>query len=312
MGSGRAGKTAHVNEVHGDGMATARARAKDPLEHLGLSAHAAALYRRLCEQPSVRFGELPSIVGLAPADVQKVVAELVGARLAEYDTATGVVRADPPLLAFPRLIARRTAQFGEAVMEAAELTRRSPLWAEATERESQLVPAERVAGVAAEMCAEEGDVLVVDTPTEQIGDLPRPPTRQLRLLTGAVPASVNTPWLRHHTGRNGCYLVVGRRRALLPVNGRWGEPAWLIEMPWLAEALAATFDRDWREADDVESASQSALVALLASGLTDDALARRLGCSQRTIRRRIDALMRSMGTGSRFAAGVEAARRGLV
>ncbi|MFD4829579.1 LuxR C-terminal-related transcriptional regulator [Streptomyces uncialis] len=54
------------------------------------------------------------------------------------------------------------------------------------------------------------------------------------------------------------------------------------------------------------------ILALLASGAKDEAIARRLGCSERTLRRLLAALVRRLGAESRFAAGVRAARLGLL
>ncbi|MFJ5229289.1 LuxR C-terminal-related transcriptional regulator [Kitasatospora sp. NPDC088391] len=51
------------------------------------------------------------------------------------------------------------------------------------------------------------------------------------------------------------------------------------------------------------------LLALLAEGLTDAAVARRLSVSVRTERRMVAELMHRLGAHSRFDAGVRAARR---
>lgn len=52
------------------------------------------------------------------------------------------------------------------------------------------------------------------------------------------------------------------------------------------------------------------LLRLLAVGMTDEAVARQLGLSLRTTRRRIAALMSHLSASSRFQAGAEAAKRG--
>ena len=51
---------------------------------------------------------------------------------------------------------------------------------------------------------------------------------------------------------------------------------------------------------------------LLASGATDSTITRRLGISQRTVERRVRHVMDTLGAETRFQAGVEAARQGLV
>lgn len=52
------------------------------------------------------------------------------------------------------------------------------------------------------------------------------------------------------------------------------------------------------------------LLAQLASGAKDEHIARTLGLSLRTVRRRIAALMSDLGVDTRFQAGAEAVRRG--
>ncbi|MFI0231083.1 LuxR C-terminal-related transcriptional regulator [Streptomyces sp. NPDC017086] len=54
------------------------------------------------------------------------------------------------------------------------------------------------------------------------------------------------------------------------------------------------------------------VLTLLATGAKDDAIARRLGCSDRTLRRLMRQIMGRLGTSSRFEAGVTAVRLGLV
>lgn len=54
------------------------------------------------------------------------------------------------------------------------------------------------------------------------------------------------------------------------------------------------------------------LLALLAAGLKDDAIARQLGTSPRTLRRRLRHLLDELNAETRFQAGAQASRRGLV
>jgi DNA-binding NarL/FixJ family response regulator len=51
---------------------------------------------------------------------------------------------------------------------------------------------------------------------------------------------------------------------------------------------------------------------MLAAGAKDEQIARALGVSLRTVRRRVAALLADLGVRSRFQAGVEAMRRGWV
>ncbi|MEU9463718.1 MULTISPECIES: LuxR C-terminal-related transcriptional regulator [unclassified Streptomyces] len=54
------------------------------------------------------------------------------------------------------------------------------------------------------------------------------------------------------------------------------------------------------------------VLRLLADGLTDDAIARRLGCSVRTVRNDVAAAMAALDARSRFQAGARAMRAGLI
>ncbi|WP_244925358.1 LuxR C-terminal-related transcriptional regulator [Georgenia faecalis] len=51
---------------------------------------------------------------------------------------------------------------------------------------------------------------------------------------------------------------------------------------------------------------------MLASGAKDETIARELGLSERTLRRRSSALLARLGAANRFQAGVQAARRGWI
>lgn len=64
--------------------------------------------------------------------------------------------------------------------------------------------------------------------------------------------------------------------------------------------------------EGLRDSSEEALLSMLASGLTDESVARRLGVSERTVRRRVSLLAARLDAGSRFQAGANAARAGLL
>ncbi len=134
--------------------------------------------------------------------------------------------------------------------------------------------------------------------------------------------------------------VVDRRRALLPLGAGTELTAALIVRPSpLLDALIEVFETQWARGMPVpraagrtgsrteaqESGRESApdspadgrmawegLLTMLSAGMTDEAIARQLGVSARTVQRRISDLMESLGSRNRFQAGVQAVRHGLL
>lgn len=113
--------------------------------------------------------------------------------------------------------------------------------------------------------------------------------------------------------------IADRRIALLPLSlDIDNTQSALIRESTLLDALVALFEFYWEQAVPLGSNAEAPalpdderiLVQLLASGLTDNAIARQLGLSTRTMRRRTRDLFDSLGAGNRFQAGVQAARRG--
>ncbi|MEO3975625.1 LuxR C-terminal-related transcriptional regulator [Streptomyces sp. CAU 1734] len=100
-----------------------------------------------------------------------------------------------------------------------------------------------------------------------------------------------------------------------------GEPAEdvVFHSARLASCFARVFEHHWgtglpHGTDPAEewTPREREILALLAAGAKDEAIARRLGCSERTLRRLLAALVSRLGAESRFAAGVRAARLGLL
>lgn len=97
-----------------------------------------------------------------------------------------------------------------------------------------------------------------------------------------------------------------------------------VRQPALRAALTALFDEMWNRGIALGPAvhgrrgtiggegARRLLLEELARGSKDEQIARALGVSLRTIRRRVADLMLELGSDSRFQAGVEAVRRGLI
>lgn len=85
--------------------------------------------------------------------------------------------------------------------------------------------------------------------------------------------------------------------------------------PAVVSAMVALFDGAWGQGLDLPRLShrrdqEELIVALLARGSKDEAIARHLGLSLRTVRRRVAALMERHRADTRFALGVVLAERG--
>lgn len=130
-------------------------------------------------------------------------------------------------------------------------------------------------------------------------------------------------------------VISDDRSAIIPFSLAAGgqSAAYLIHRSPMLVALESLFEAEWersvpvlgneppvssRPADEAGSdgaypppdAGTRSLLALLASGLTDVAIARAQGWSERTTQRRIHRLMADLGASTRFQASLTAARRG--
>ncbi|MFD3650937.1 LuxR C-terminal-related transcriptional regulator [Streptomyces cyaneofuscatus] len=116
------------------------------------------------------------------------------------------------------------------------------------------------------------------------------------------------------------FLVFDRKTAFIP-SGEDGEIAVVYEST-VAAFLAGLHARIWESAVDFDSGAagyagtmeelKATLLSLLASGAKDEVIARRVGMSERTLRRHVATIMQDLSASSRFQAGVLAARTGLV
>lgn len=126
-------------------------------------------------------------------------------------------------------------------------------------------------------------------------------------------------------------MVIDRRLAILPPSPAADplESAAVLHDGLLVNALVPLFEMLWdsavplgavpaapavtQHAGDAASGptdDERALIAMLASGLKDEAIARQLDVHVHTARRRITALVERLDATTRFQAGLQAARRG--
>jgi DNA-binding CsgD family transcriptional regulator/predicted transcriptional regulator len=123
--------------------------------------------------------------------------------------------------------------------------------------------------------------------------------------------------------------IVDDMLALIPIKTRPDsiDASFIVRPCDLLDSLIALFEAEWERAiplrsfigDDPAGPSPgqpdettSAILSCLAAGLTDEGIARALGCSLRTAQRHIRRLMQDLNVASRFQAGVAARQRGWV
>ena len=116
-----------------------------------------------------------------------------------------------------------------------------------------------------------------------------------------------------------CRLAVFGDQAVV-VPQAWGGPygtAVLCWQPGIVAVCREWFEELWSHGvgppepgQPSDRRSRAQLLDLLVRGVKDERIARTLGVSLRTVRRRIAALHAELGVDSRFQAGAEAVRRG--
>ncbi len=119
----------------------------------------------------------------------------------------------------------------------------------------------------------------------------------------------------------GRLALVGSHAALIPSRFDLAEDVVLVvRQPALVTSLGLLFESLWERAlvvpglggGDMAPAASARRLLLdqMARGAKDEQIARTLGLSLRTVRRRVSDVMDQLEAGSRFQAGVEAVRRG--
>ena len=114
-------------------------------------------------------------------------------------------------------------------------------------------------------------------------------------------------------------LVIGSALMVVPEPfGSSEEPRLIVRQRAVVQGFSLLFELMWERASPVSDIEHGEprpdlrrlLLQQLATGAKDEQIARTLGISLRTVRRRIANLLIELGVDSRFQAGVEAVRRG--
>jgi DNA-binding NarL/FixJ family response regulator len=113
-------------------------------------------------------------------------------------------------------------------------------------------------------------------------------------------------------------VVVDREIAFLPGRSH-AHPEWgtVTRTPSVVESLVAVFEAHWGSAqvpggDRFMSDQQYEVIVLLASGMTDEAVARKLDISPRTVQRHVHRIMELLGVRSRLELGIRLTKLGML
>lgn len=320
------------------------------LEVWGLDNTAEAVYRAALRNPEFDPAELSAHLDVSEVVVRTALSDLARVGLVSLGP-TGVAPAAPAVTLAALLqaelgsIEERRAQL-EAVR--ADLATFSADHVAGQTRIWSSVPFEVLSQEEAFAAFEElqrgtqGEVLTchavdeVDAVPTAFQELVREQLAEGRPMRAVYPASVVEDPVRLDYVRH--WAAAGEQVRLLPyatreidvfgdrvalVSSEWeGTPGSmiLIHAPAMIAIVRELFERYWERAVPFNQAQARAqegtlraqVIELLVMGAKDETIARQLGISLRTVRRRIAEFMDEVGATTRFQAGMEAARRGLV
>lgn len=322
--------------------------ASDDLTHqlcrLGLAEPAALVYRHLLTGGPASPDELAARNGLGPGEVRERLSELVA------DGLVGTADDDryaplPPEQGLRILAARREAELNEATVAARNAyreyrrSRRAPVTEHIVEVVTGPAIMERIAQAERNV---RYMIRRLDSPPHYTQDVAN--ETELRHLANGIQYRV--VYAQASLGRPGYFLgniepcmaageqarvlpevpvkltIVDDTMALvgLPIGEADVNNSLLIVRPSsLFSALTGLFELSWRAALPMRAGGAAAprlepveqrLLTLLAAGLTDDAITRKLGVSRRTFFRYLERLQAQAGASSRFQLGMHAVRDG--
>lgn len=317
------------------------------LDALGISPIEERLYRELLRQPHAPLAELAAAGGISIGQARRAVAGLSRAGLVSrrYGSSSRLIPA-PPDVAVEALIARRTEELGRARLAATGL---QDEYRQGSRRDNAAELIEVITGRDAIyqrsvqlLHAARREILMFDKPP-YIGPLDN--AIQFELLARGIRwRSVYAPEALESADR--LQQMSDLRRAgerariapelplklaiadgslaLLPLttDELEQEMAILVHPCSLLTTLVTLFELFWERgmpaAGELSGAGNAwrpseadrTLLLLLTAGATDEAIARRLGISLRTARRRLAELMHTAGAQTRFQLGLVAGRQG--
>ncbi|MFF3201032.1 LuxR C-terminal-related transcriptional regulator [Streptomyces sp. NPDC002962] len=320
--------------------------AASPWAAVGVSAFDERLYQAILNQPDAGAAGWALLTGASPARVREACDRLLTLGLLQPPDSMGGLRAVDPRVAIRALIRRRETESELLAANAEEMATayEAGLLREEPSRLVEVASGEgAIAARLEEMYARaEHEVCLFDTPPYLAPAGPQVDLQADLLSRGIVsrgiysatgledPKVLSRAFRMVELGEQARVLpsvplkllVVDGCRALLPLtaSAAGGYCAVVVWHSAVTEALQKLFELAWRQAaplgqavdDGGLSESERTLIRLLAAGMKDEAVARHLGVSLRTLRRRVSELQERLGAASRFQLGMRASQRGWV
>jgi DNA-binding CsgD family transcriptional regulator/DNA-binding transcriptional ArsR family regulator len=318
------------------------------LEAVGISAFEERVYRALLSQPEVSVTELARTVEATPRRLGRALAQLDELGLVRR-LATRRYLAVPPEAAIDKLIHQRRAALDEARGAAAELVdefRRRDLQSHPAGLIEVVAGVEAVRKRSVELqYGPQKSIMSFDKPPyatppagyDEVG-AERPLLDrgvEMRIIYDGeslqLPGRLRTVTELVRLGEQARTLptlplklyIYDQRLAIIPLTDSHASEAMvIIHRSALLDALVALFEAYWSRARPINPApagtgddltdQEAEVLTMLGAGLTDQAIARQLGVSLRTARRRVSTVMDRVHASTRFQAGAAAAHRGWI
>ncbi|MFI9588660.1 LuxR C-terminal-related transcriptional regulator [Streptomyces sp. NPDC052236] len=317
--------------------------AASPWAAVGVSALEEQVYQAVLHQPDAGAAGWALLTGASPARVREACNRLLALGLIQPPDSMGGLRAIDPRVAIRALIRRRETESELLAATAEEIATayEAGLLREEPARLIEVASGEgTIAARLEELYARaEHEVCLFDTPPYLAPPAPQADLQADLLRRGIVsrgiyaataledPNVLSRTWKMVGLGEQARVLpsvplkllVVDGCRAMLPLtaSAAGGYCAVVVWHSAVTEALQKLFELAWQQAtplgraagDGELSEGERTLIRLLAAGMKDEAVARHLGVSLRTLRRRVSELQERLGAASRFQLGVRAAQR---
>ncbi|MGV9270806.1 helix-turn-helix domain-containing protein [Kitasatospora sp. NPDC003701] len=314
------------------------------LDALGISPQEETLYRALLRRPDPTLAELAEALGTEPARLRRQLRELEAKGLVTRSPTRPLrFRPAPPELALEVLALSLHQRIDRARLAAVGLT---DLWrsGRGDEQPVQIVQGREATTQHFEQVQQSTreEVLILDMPPYVEEGISTQTDVQLGLMASGVtyrtvydrtalaePEQVALARRLTQRGERARVvdglpmklLIADRSTALVPFVLAGERQTVVLRSSPLLDGLIALFESLWergtplwgkgRAADEL-SAQDVQLLGYAAAGYTDEIIARKVGVNKRTIERRMRRLMDALGARTRFQAGLQAARRGLL